>query len=142
MIREMKITDYRQAWEIWNRIECVGMRALDDSIDGIAKFLARNPSTCFVAEKEGEVIGTILCGHDGRRAYIYHLAVLEPYRRNEIRKALVKAAEMALQKEGIHKAALVVYCSNEAGNDFWERLDYIIRDDLYYRNKSLNAENK
>jgi len=141
MIREMKRTDYEQAFQIWKEIEGMGMRSLDDSYEGIEKFLARNPSTCFVAEEAGDVIGTILCGHDGRRAYIYHLAVLESHRGKELGKDLVKAVETALEKEGIHKAALVVYCSNKMGNDFWERRGYTIRDDLYYRNKSLNLKN-
>lgn len=142
VIREMKSTDYEQIFQIWKEIKGMGMRTLDDSYEGIVKFLARNPSTCFVAEEDGHVMGTILCGHDGRRAYIYHLAVMESHRGKQLGQNLVKAVEDTLEKEGIHKVALMVFTSNSTGNDFWERQGYTIREDLYYRNKSLNVKNQ
>lgn len=140
-IRVMTINDYDAVFALWESIEGMGMRSIDDSKEGIAFYLMRNPETSFVAEENGEVVGTILCGHDGRRGYIYHTAVREDIRGRSIAKALLDAALTALQKEGINKAALVVFESNKLGNGFWERMGFSKRDDLVYRNLSLNKEN-
>lgn len=142
MIRVMQKRDYKQASVLWNDIEGMGMRNLDDSCEGIEKFLERNPTTCFVAEEENQVIGTILCGHDGRRALVYHLAVAKGKRHFGYGRALVQAVEMAVKREGLHKIALVVFKDNKQGNDFWERMGYQRREDLNYRNKSLNQRNE
>ncbi|MCL2514070.1 MAG: GNAT family N-acetyltransferase, partial [Oscillospiraceae bacterium] len=101
------------------------------------KYLARNPDTCFIAEKNGCIIGVILSGHDGRRGYIHHTAVAESDRRQGVGTALVNAAMSALEHEGITKAALVVFANNEKGNAFWEKQGFAARDDLIYRNRRL-----
>jgi ribosomal protein S18 acetylase RimI-like enzyme len=118
------------------------LKSLDDSEAGIRKFLNRNPSTCFIAREGKELAGVLLAGHDGRRAYIYHTAIRENYRKHGIGRALVKAVETAMKAEGIHKIALVAFGINENGNNFWEKMGYIARQDLVYRDKSLNDENK
>ena len=141
-IRGMKDTDYAGAYALWNGTKGMGMRSLDDSEEGVVRFLRRNPSTCFVAELDGKIIGTILCGHDGRRGYIYHLAVDVSARRRGMGGALADAALQALRAEGINKAALVVFCTNQTGADFWRARGFERRDDLYYFNRSLNAENE
>lgn len=140
-IRVLTIEDYPEMSRMWNAIPGIGMRSLDDSLEGIAKYLERNPSTSFAAEESGKLIGTILCGHDGRRGFIYHTAVDPAYRRQGVGKALVHAALEALKKENIHKVALVAYSSNKAGNRFWETLGFSERTDLTYRNRSLNEQN-
>ncbi|BES63789.1 GNAT family N-acetyltransferase [Gottschalkiaceae bacterium SANA] len=137
MIRVMQKKDYEQAILLWNKIEGMGLRKLDDSYEGIERFLDRNPKTCFVVEEEKQVVATILCGHDGRRALIYHLAVTKERRGRGYGKALVRAVENAVKEEGIHKIALLVFKDNRHGNDFWTLLGYQIRKDLNYRNKSL-----
>jgi ribosomal protein S18 acetylase RimI-like enzyme len=101
------------------------------------KYLLRNPSTCFVAEKDGDIIGVILSGHDGRRGYIHHTAVHESEQRHGIGAALLKAAMNALENEGINKVALVVFNKNEKGNAFWEKQGFTARGDLVYRNKAI-----
>lgn len=110
---------------------------IDDSRDGIAKYLARNPTTCFVDERDGRITGVIIAGHDGRRGYIYHTAVSPDHRHQGIGTALVEAALHALTDEGIAKVALVVFARNADGNAFWQRLRFTSRDDLTYRNKAL-----
>lgn len=138
----MTIADYDSVYSLWSETAGMGMRTLDDSREGISKFLNRNPATSFVAETAaGEIAGVILCGHDGRRGYIYHTAVKPQYRRQSVAKTLVDAAVNALAAEGINKAALVVFASNETGNAFWEALGFTEREDLVYRNKSLNKDN-
>lgn len=141
-IRVMNISDYESVYQIWSGIQGMGMRSLDDSQAGIERFLKRNPKTCFVAEKESQIVGVILAGQDGRRGYIYHAAVLPELRGQGIGKTLLEHAVEALKAEGIHKAGLLVYANNEIGNAFWESQGWERRTDIYYRNKSLNEENR
>ena len=117
----------------------MGLNTIDDSREGIARYLKRNPNTCFVSEHDRTITGAILAGHDGRRGYIYHTAVNPAYRHQGIGTALVNAALHALANEGIIKVALVVFSRNDAGNAFWERLGFTARGDLTYRNKALRA---
>ncbi|MDR0583414.1 MAG: GNAT family N-acetyltransferase [Treponema sp.] len=147
-IRLLQIADYDEVFLLWNRCAGMGMRSLDDSPEGIRKFLERNPRTCFTAESlpsaggKRKIIGVILSGHDGRRAYIYHTAVDEAFRRGGIGRALVAAVEKAAHTEGINKIALVAFKSNGEGNRFWEKMGYTERQDLSYRNKSINRQNE
>lgn len=141
-IRKMTINDYEDVYELWTNTSAMGMRSIDDSKEGIEKYLDRNPETCFVAEVENEIVGIILSGHDGRRGYIYHTSVKEATRKHGAGKALVNAAMEALRKEGINKVALVAFSTNELGNSFWEAQGFEERKDLVYRNKSLNKSNE
>ncbi|MBR4304690.1 MAG: GNAT family N-acetyltransferase [Clostridia bacterium] len=134
----MTISDYDSVYRLWLNTPGMGLNTTDESRDGIEKYLARNPNTVFVAEAEGEIIGIIMAGHDGRRGYIYHTAVALKYRRQGVGKALVDAAMQALEKEGIHKVALVAFERNKTGNDFWESIGFTVRDDLVYRNKNIH----
>ena len=136
-IRLMTIDDYEKIYELWMSCEGMGLNNLDDSKEGIERFLNRNPDTCFVAEVEDTIVGVIIVGNDGRRGYIYHTAVKPQYRQQGIAKSLVETAMAALQRIGINKAALVVFERNESGNDFWEKMGFTVRDDLRYRNKAL-----
>jgi len=133
----MTIDDYEQVYSLWLSTPGMGLNTLDDSRDGIAKYLARNPYTSFVAEKGGKITGAILGGHDGRRGFIHHTAVAGSEQRKGVGTALVGAAMQALEREGINKAVLVVYGGNEKGNAFWEKQGFITRPDLTYRNKEI-----
>jgi len=136
-VRTMTVNDYEQVYALWLSISGLGLNNRDDSKDGISKYLARNPNTCFVAEKDGNIIGVILSGHDGRRGFIHHTAVNESEQRRGVGTALVNAAMTALEREGINKAALVVFGKNEKGGAFWEKQGFCARDDLIYRNKAI-----
>lgn len=133
----MMIEDYEAVSGLWHTTAGMGLRSLDDSKEGIRKFLERNPRTCFVAESSLAIIGAILCGNDGRRAYIYHTAVHMEHRNRGVGAALVAAVEQSLRDMGINKVALVAYTTNTAGNAFWEHIGYTLRHDLTYRNKTL-----
>lgn len=137
----MSIGDYDKVYQLWINTEGMGMRSIDDSIEGIEKLLKRNPTTNYIAQEENKIIGIILCGHDGRRGYIYHTAVKTIYRGKGIGKALVVAALNALKKEEINKVALVAFASNDVGNKFWQSIGFDKRDDLIYRNLSINEKN-
>lgn len=136
-IRKMTLDDYQEVYDLWLSCTGMGLNNLDDSEEGIDRFLKRNPDTCFVAEDEGKLVGVIIAGNDGRRGYIYHTAVEEGRRNQGIGSKLVNAALEALKDNGIHKVALVVFERNETGNAFWERMNFTPREDLIYRNKSL-----
>ena len=136
-IRKLTINDYEEIYELWMSTPGMGLNDVDDSKSGIDAYLKRNPNTCFVAVASGKIVGVILSGHDGRRGYIYHLAVSIVNRNNGIGSALIDSALQALKDEGIHKVALVVFKNNEIGNTVWERKEFSIREDLNYRNKAL-----
>ena len=136
-IRIMDIRDYDGIYDLWMNTPGMGLNSLDDSREGISQFLKRNPTSCFVAEDEGKIIGAIMSGHDGRRGYIYHAAVLPEHRGQEIGRGLVDNVVDALDKEGINKIGLVAFKRNIIGNDFWERIGFTVRDYLVYRNKNI-----
>lgn len=137
VIRKMTIQDYDNVYRLWMCCTGMGLNNLDDSREGIEKFLSRNPDTCLVAENGRGIIGAILVGNDGRRGYIYHTAVHPDCRKQGIGNKLVEKAMEELSALGIHKAALVVFARNEPGNSFWERQGFTTRNDLVYRNKAL-----
>ncbi len=136
-IRKMTIDDYDKVYALWLSCKGMGLNNLDDSREGIDRFLKRNPDTCFIAEDDGELIGAIMVGNDGRRGYIYHTAVHPEHRRKGIAKLLVETALKALKELGINKAALVVFERNEDGNAFWENIGFTARSDLVYRNRAM-----
>ncbi len=138
-IREMRIDDYDGVWDLWMSCKNMGFNDLDDSREGIARYLRRNPGTSFLAEEDGRTVGVILAGHDGRRGFIHHMAVAEDCRRRGIASALLDRALAALEAEGIHKAALLVFNRNGDGNAFWERQGFTAREDVTYRNRALTA---
>ena len=140
-IRSLTIDDYACVLSLWKRTPGMGLRSLDDSREGISLFLKRNPKTNFILTDGTQVAGAILCGHDGRRGYIYHAVVDEAYRRQGYGKQLVDRVLAALQEEGIKKAALVVFADNLGGNRFWEALGFTCREDLTYRNRTIDPEN-
>lgn len=136
-IRKMSIDDYEEVFGLWRSTPGIGLNDIDDSKTGIEKYLKRNPNTCFVAIVSGKIVGVIMSGHDGRRGFIYHTAVAVAYRNKGIGSQLVENVLRALEDEGIHKVALVVYDTNEVGNKFWENQGFSVRKDLMYRDKAL-----
>ena len=141
-VKQVTIDDYDAIFELWNSTE-QSRRALnpvDDSREGIERYLKRNPETCFAAVINGRIIGVILTGHDGRQGIIHHMCVHPDFRRMGIAAHLVSLAEKALKKEGIQKIFGLVFSDNEPANRFWEKQGYSLRTNLNYRNKSLNAQ--
>ena len=134
--RIMTPDDWDGVAKVWEDHE--GTNPVDDSPEGFAKYLRRNPATSFVAVDNGRIVGTILAGHDGRRGIFHHVSVLKEYQKQGIGRMLVESAEEALRKEGISKVLLVVFTHNDSGNAFWEHMGFTVRDDLVYRNKYIN----
>lgn len=141
MIRIMTMDDYDQVYTLWKKIHGFGLRSIDDSREGIERFIKRNPQTSIVAEEDGKVVGSILCGHDGRRGCFYHVCVDENYRMRGIGTSMVVTAMEALKKEKISKVTLIAFAQNDVGNKFWNKIGWTKRLDLNYYDFVLNAEN-
>ena len=141
MIRTMTMEDYEGVYALWTKIRGFGLRSVDDSRDGIERFLRRNPTTSVVAVEDGKVVGSILCGHDGRRGCLYHVCVDEGYRRRGIGKAMVVKAMEELEKEEINKVCLIAFTRNDIGNAFWNTIGWTKRLDLNYYDFVLNEKN-
>ena len=140
-IRTMTIEDYDGVRDLWLSIEGFAIRSIDDSREGVERFLKRTPSTSVVAEKDGRIVGAILCGHDGRSACFYHVCVKAEHRRKGIGKAMAVDAMRKLQAEHINKVSLVAYKKNEVGNQFWHKAGWSLREDLNTYDFILNEEN-
>ena len=141
MIRTMTINDYDQLHALWMSIDGFGIRSIDDSKEGIDRFLKRNPTTSAVAVADGHIVGSILCGHDGRTGYFYHVCVEEAYRKNGIGKAMAQFCMEALKEEKINKVALIAFTKNFVGNSFWKELGWSDREDVNYYDYILNTDN-
>ena len=141
MVRIMTIEDYEGVYALWKKIKGFGIRSIDDSKEGVARFLKRNPTTSVVAEKDGRIVGSILCGHDGRRGCLYHVCVDEDYRRHGIGKRMVVFAMKALKEEKINKVSLIAFTENDIGNAFWNTIGWTERLDLNYYDFTVNEEN-
>lgn len=140
-IRPMAEEDYEKVYGLWRTIKGFGIRSMDDSKEGVTRFIRRNPSTSMVAETKGQIVGAILCGHDGRRGCFYHVCVREDYRKRGIGKNMAVKAMRALQEEQINKVCLIAFKKNEIGNSFWKSVGWTFREDLNYYDFVLNDEN-
>ncbi|UEQ02666.1 GNAT family N-acetyltransferase [Halomonas profundus] len=127
--RTMTINDYEAAIALWSESEGVRLRDAD-SRAGIEKYLLRNPGLSFVAEVEGELVGTIMAGHDGKRGYVQHLSVANSHRRLGIATRLVNLCLEALESEGILKSHLMILPENEAAQKFWAHQGWAYRSDI------------
>lgn len=140
-IRTMTTEDYNEVKALWMSIKGFAIRSIDDSYEGVERFLKRNPDTSVVAVEDGRVVGAILCGHDGRRGCLYHVCVNERYRMHGIGKAMVVFCMEALKKEGINKVSLIAFTKNDIGNAFWRTIGWTKREDLNYYDFVLNEKN-
>lgn len=140
-VRTMTIEDYQGVYDLWMSIKGFAIRSIDDSKEGVDRFLYRNPQTSVVALEDGRIVGAILCGHDGRRGCLYHVCVHKDYRMRGIGKAMVVFAMEALKKEHISKVSLIAFTENDIGNAFWRRIGWTKREDLNYYDFVLNTEN-
>lgn len=125
----MTAEDYDEVYAMW---QITSKRALSsaDSRDNIIRYLNRNPGMSQVATEDGKIVGTVLAGHDGRRGFIHHMAVLPQYRRHHIGKSLAQTAITKLTADGIEKTHIFCYCDNSTGMKFWKSFGFKRRDDL------------
>ena len=141
MVRTMNIDDYDEVSRLWHKIKGFSIRSIDDSREGVERFLQRNPETSVVAVEDSKIVGAILCGHDGRRGCMYHVCVDPEYRMRGIGKSMVVFDMNALKKENISKVSLIAFTKNDVGNTFWRCIGWTKREDLNYYDFVLNTEN-
>ena len=140
-VRTMTIEDYQGVYELWMTIKGFAIRSIDDSRVGVERFLKRTPTTSVVAVEDGKIVGSILCGHDGRRGCLYHVCVHADYRMQGIGKRMVVFCMNALKEEEISKVSLIAFTRNDIGNAFWNRIGWTRRLDLNYYDFILNEKN-
>ena len=140
-VRSMQIEDYDQVYALWMTIHGFSIRTIDDSREGVERFLKVVGSLVYPRLMDGRVVGAILCGHDGRRGCLYHVCVHEDYRMHGIGRAMVVHCMNALQQEGINKVSLIAFTKNDIGNAFWKQIGWTKREDLNYYDFVLNQKN-
>jgi len=138
VVRCFRIEDYDAVVALWRRTEGVGLNE-SDTRRAIAAYLRRNPRFSFVAEQDGRIIGAVLCGHEGRRGYLHHLAVAKRHRKRGIGRQLVTACLAKLRKAGIQKCNIFIFANNAAGMKFWARTGWNLRTELRVMQIRLNG---
>lgn len=138
-VREFRLNDYDAALALWRACEGIGLNE-SDSREAIGRFLERNPRLSLVAyDAQGLLAGAVLCGHDGRRGYLHHLAVAASQRRKGLGRALVERCLHRLKVAGIPKCTIFLYASNTEGRAFWLRQGWLTRDDLVVVQRPLTT---
>ena len=141
IIRPMTSADYDDVRALWLTIRGFGIRALDDSREDVERFIRRNPTTSVVAIMDGKVVGSILCGSDGRQGALYHVCVAREYRRRRIGTRMVGFCMHQLKIMGINRVSLIAFTRNDAGNAFWNRIGWTKKTDVNYYEFVLNEKN-
>lgn len=139
-ILPMREEDYDAVRALWMTIRGFGIRALDDSREDVARFIHRNPTTSVVAVVDGRIVGSILCGSDGRQGALYHVCVAREYRRRHIGTRMVGYCMTRLREMGINKVSLIAFASNDVGNAFWRQIGWK-KSDVNYYEFVLNEKN-
>ena len=140
LIQPMREEDYDDVRALWLTIRGFGIRALDDSREDVVRFIRRNPTTSVVARVNGRIVGSILCGSDGRQGALYHVCVAREYRRRGIGTRMVGHCMERLREMGINKVALIAFSGNDVGNAFWRQIGWK-RCDVNYYEFILNERN-
>ena len=135
-IRLMEPEDYTKAIQLWQGLPGLGLSSADHE-EAIQAFLTRNPQTCFVAAQAEKIVGTVLGGSDGRRGYLYHLAVHANHQKQGLGKTLVQTCLDALQAQGIEKCHIFVIGENQEGLNFWQRIGWELRGDILVLSKNI-----
>jgi Acetyltransferases len=136
-IREMETSDYDEAYLLWESVPGMGLNTLDNSQTGITKLLQKNPGLCFVAIVDKKIVGTILGVTDGRKGYLYHVAVSKDYQGQHISKQLIELVKQKFKAQGIQKIGIFIMNDNQNGKDFWKHQGFDKRKDIEYFDLNL-----
>ena len=141
IIRKMTSEDYDDVNALWHSIKGFVLRSIDDSREGVERFIRRNPDTCVVAEASGRIVGSILCGHDGRKGCMYHVCVAPDHRRRGIGKSMVSFALDKLKEEKINDVSIIAFSKNDVGNLFWSKLGWEMQNNINSYEIRINKGN-
>jgi putative acetyltransferase len=134
--RPLTIDDYDAVLALWQGTDGIGLSQADER-QAIASYLDRNPGLSFVAQADEQLVGALLCGHDGRRGFIHHLAVRASHQRQGVGQVLVERCVDALRRDGIDKCHLFIYATNADARAFWQHMGWQARDDLMLMSKII-----
>lgn len=137
-ITPMAMQHYVDVYQLWSEIDGMSLDPVDDNEQNIAQFLVHNPSLSYVALIDEKIVGALLCGFDGRRATIYHMAVAKSYRKLGIASALLSQLEQQLKARNIRKARLLAFKSNQVATEFWQKAGWQLQKELNYFSKNLD----
>jgi ribosomal protein S18 acetylase RimI-like enzyme len=138
VVREFTMADYDSARALWGHTEGIELSEADEP-QNISQFLVRNPGLSFVAEEGGRIVGAVLCGNDGRRGFLHHLAVERALRRCGIGRSLVESSLSALASAGLRKCHLFVLADNVEGQQFWRTIGWVERTTLKVMSQDVGA---
>ncbi len=136
-LREMTLADYDEVYTLWAASEGIGLSSAD-SREAIGAFLQRNPGLAFVAVDGDVIAGAVICGTDGRRGYLHHLAVRSSHKRQGIGRRLAQACLDGLREQGIEKCHIFVYRDNHSARRFWESIGWVERVELVLMTMTLD----
>ncbi len=129
--------DYEAAYDLWSRVPGMNLQSLDNSYDGIVRFIRKNPETNFVAVEDERIVGTILGGTDGRKGFIYHTAVDPACQRRKIASYLIDRVCANFKQQKITKIGLFIVAENDGGKTFWRKKGWSFRPDILYLDRDL-----
>lgn len=136
--QNLNFDDYDDCINLWKNSPGIVLSAAD-SREAISQFLERNFGLSFTARDNGHLVGAVLCGNDGRRGYLYHLAVASDHHRQGIGQTLAEMSLAALKNTGIQKCHIFVVASNVEGTRFWESTGWKKREDIFIMSHDLNS---
>jgi len=134
---QLTMDDYDDVVAFWRSQEGVGLNESDGKRQ-IAGYLTRNPGMSFIVREAGKVVGAVLCGHDGRRGYLHHLAVASSHRRKGLGRSLVARCLKSLRRAGIQRCNIFLFADNPQGRSFWQSIGYRPRADLLLMQRSID----
>lgn len=140
-ISEMTAGDYEEALALWKRCPGMGLSDADEKAP-LIRFLQRSPGLSSIARDDALLVGTCLCGSDGRRGYLYHLAVDPDYRRQGIGRDLVEMVFTRLRDLDIHKCHIMVYGTNEVGLAFWKQDGWVTRPEIVLMSRDVDRRDR
>lgn len=137
LLRPMSMLDYNAALSLWQATAGMGLSVADER-EAIAYYLERNPGLSLAAWEGEMLVGTALCGHDGRRGFIHHLAVAESHRRRGIGRMLAERCLAGLRDLGIEKCHIFVFQNNTLAQAFWQEIGWERREDLVIMSRMVS----
>jgi ribosomal protein S18 acetylase RimI-like enzyme len=134
----MTPADFPVVFRLWQITEGIGLNE-SDKPEAFAAFLTRNPGMSQVALAGTEIVGTLMCGHDGRRGYLHHLAVAQAHRHQGLGRTLVEKCLRVLAAQGIAKCNIYLFADNPGGRTFWAHNGWDERAEIQVLQKRVAA---